>query len=152
MGILSIVLIVNKEGLSIVNTDKQVKMPRLQSSRDEDLVSPATPSHTSSDLESSQKEVASVTEDATVDIKKWKFLFEKSEAERKKLTEELSEEREKVRQAEKRVVELERDLNQSRLATEKANKDKDEAIKEAKIEATRMSKKIESFEKEKMKI
>ena len=67
------------------------------------------------------------------------------------MTEELSEEREKVRQAEKRVVELERDLNQSRLATEKANKDKDEAIREAKIEATRMSKKIESFEKEEQK-
>ena len=100
--------------------------------------------NTSSELESSQKEVASVTEDATVDIKKWKILFEKSEAERKKLTEELSEEREKVRHAEKRVVELERDLKQSRLA----NQEKDEAMKEAKIEATRMSKKIESFEEE----
>ena len=48
----------------------------------------------------------------------------------KKLTEELSAERNKVRNVEKRVAKLERDLNQSRKATEKANNEKDESAKE----------------------
>ena len=93
------------------------KRLRLQSSSDEDYKSPAAPPETSSELESSQKET-----------EKWKLNFEKSEVERKKLTEELSAERDKVRNAEKRVEELERDL-----------KEKDEISKEAKVEAAKMN-------------
>jgi len=52
----------------------------------------------------------------------------------KKLTEELSAERNKVRSAEKRVANLERDLNQSRKATEKAKKEKDESAKKTEKE------------------
>ena len=99
------------------------KRLRLQSSSDEDYKSPAAPPETSSELESSQKET-----------EKWKLNFEKSEVERKKLTEELSAERDKVRNAEKRVEELERDL-----------KEKDEISKEAKVEAAKMNKMIESL-------
>ena len=73
-------------------------------------------------------------EDATVEIEKWKQHFEKSEIERKKLTQELSAERDKVRNAERRMEKLERDL-----------KEKDEVAKEAKVEAAKMNKMIESL-------
>ena len=59
--------------------------------------------------------------------KTWKQKFYKAEAERKKLTEELSAERNKVRHAEMRMADLERDLN------------------EAKVEAANMHKTIEAL-------
>ena len=62
----------------------------------------------------------------------WKQKFDKAEAERKILTEELSAERNKVRNAEMRLTELKRDLAQSRLAPEKANQEKDEAANKVK--------------------
>ena len=77
-----------------------------------------------------------VAEDATVEIEKWKQHFERSVIERKKLTQELSAERDKVRNAEWRMEKLERDL-----------KEKDELAKEAKVEveAAKMNKMIESL-------
>ena len=75
-----------------------------------------------------------VAEDATVEIEKWKQHFERSVIERKKLTQELSAERDKVRNAERRMEKLERDL-----------KEKDELAKEAKVEAAKMNKMIESL-------
>ena len=70
---------------------------------------------------------------------------EEAEEEKKKLTEELSAERDKVKNAERRVAELERDLIKSRKATEKAIQEKDEAAKKAEDEASEMKKEIESL-------
>lgn len=124
------VLIVINLRFNMANTDSPMKKRlRPQSSGDEDYESPAAPP--SSDLESSQKET-----------EKCKQNFKESEFERKKLIEELSAERDKVRNAEKRIEKLEKDL-----------KEKDES---AKAETDKINKMIESLnlelENEKAKV
>ena len=127
---LSIVLKVIKQRLLMVNTDKPMKKRmELQSSSSKNFDPPVAPSRTSSEMDSSQRERALA--------RKWKQKFDEAEAEKKKLTEELSAERDKVRNAEKRITELEKDLAQSRLATERANREMDETAK--------MNKKIEAL-------
>ena len=105
----------------MANTDSPMKKRlRPQSSGDEDYEAPAAPPETSSELESSQEET-----------EKCRQNFEEYEIERKKLIEELSAERDKLRNAEKRMEKFEKDL-----------KEKDES---AKAEAAKMNKMIETL-------
>ena len=134
VSVLSIVLTASKQRPNMANTDKKVKKKLSSSSQEDDeppALSPPLP-HTSS------KSVSSVS----IPVKKkwtWKQKFYKAKKEKKQLSEVLSVERDKLRNAERRVKKLERDLIQSRKATEKANKEKDKASKKAKDVATEMN-------------
>ena len=119
VSILSIVLTAIKQRPNMANTDQKVKKKLSSSSQEDDeppALSPPLP-HTSSKSVSS-----SVKKKWT-----WKQKFYKAKKEKKQLSEVLSVERDKLRNAERRLEKLERDLIQSRKATEKANKEKDEA-------------------------
>ena len=131
VSVLSIVLTASKQRPNMANTDQKVKKKLSSSSQEDDeppALSPPLP-HTSSKSVSS-----SVKKKWT-----WKQKFYKAKKEKKQLSEVLSVERDKLRNAERRVKKLERDLIQSREATEKANKEKDKASKEAKDAATEMN-------------
>ena len=131
VSVLSIVLTAIKQRPNMANTDQKVKKKLSSSSQEDDepqALSPPLP-HTSSKSVSS-----SVKKKWT-----WKQKFYKAKKEKKQLSEVLSVERDKLRNAERRVKKLERDLIQSREATEKANKEKDKASKEAKDAATEMN-------------
>ena len=96
--------------------------------------------------------VLSVERDKVRDAEELKKKFDKVEEEKKELAEKLhlmglalSVERNKVRNATEKIANLERKINTSRKGTEKAIKEKDEAVKDVKDEARKIHKNVESI-------